>query len=135
MLELKCIISANMLCILLIVMVCLFCNILFSVLLRVGPFFDLHYAHLFVFCLFVLFIYLFLIMQLLTSTVKLFFKRPPEVQKMLGRLLDSVISNEMHQDVHDRALLYYRLLSTNHQEVLTKCHFAYIHLFQYSLVN
>eukprot|EP01147_Barroeca_monosierra_P004316 gene4316-6624_t len=55
-------------------------------------------------------------LQLLTSTVKLFFKRPPEVQKMLGRLLDSVISNEMHQDVHDRALLYYRLLSTNHQE-------------------
>ncbi|EGD72905.1 hypothetical protein PTSG_04634 [Salpingoeca rosetta] len=55
-------------------------------------------------------------LQLLTSAVKLFFKRPPEMQKMLGRLFDSIISDEMHQDVHDRALLYYRLLKTNYAE-------------------
>ena len=49
--------------------------------------------------------------------MKLFFKRPPEMQQMLGRLLDAVISDELHQDVHDRALLYYRLLKTNYGEV------------------
>lgn len=49
--------------------------------------------------------------ELLSSTVKLFFKRPPEVQKMLGRLLRSAI-DDMNQEVivRDRALLYYRLL-------------------------
>ena len=39
------------------------------------------------------------------------------MQQMLGRLLDAVISDELHQDVHDRALLYYRLLKTNYGEV------------------
>ena len=42
--------------------------------------------------------------------MKLFFKRPPEVQAMLGRLLDTAISDVSDTDVHDRALLYYRLL-------------------------
>jgi AP-4 complex subunit beta-1 len=52
-------------------------------------------------------------LQLLTSTVKLFFLRPPEVQKMLGQLFEFCIDQDVHQDVHDRALLYYRLLQTN----------------------
>jgi hypothetical protein len=57
------------------------------------------------------------------------------MQKMLGRLLESVTGqlptaayghhchhylvaeNEMNQDVHDRALLYYRLLTTSPEEV------------------
>lgn len=49
-------------------------------------------------------------MELLTATVKLFFKRPPEVQKMLGRLLKDAIAETSQIDVRDRALLYYRLL-------------------------
>ena len=49
---------------------------------------------------------------LLTSTVKLFFKRPPEVQKMLGRLLKHATEDVSCQDVHDRALWYYRILRT-----------------------
>uniref|UniRef100_A0A6V2IVW9 Beta-adaptin appendage C-terminal subdomain domain-containing protein n=1 Tax=Ditylum brightwellii TaxID=49249 RepID=A0A6V2IVW9_9STRA len=49
---------------------------------------------------------------LLTSTIKLFFKRPPEVQKMLGRLLAKATEDVSSQDLHDRALMYYRLLST-----------------------
>eukprot|EP00760_Papus_ankaliazontas_P028029 PhM_4_TR3491/c0_g1_i1/m.98510 len=49
-------------------------------------------------------------LEVLTSAMKLFFKRPGEVQKMLGRLLDTAISDFSHADVHDRALLYYRLL-------------------------
>jgi len=49
---------------------------------------------------------------LLTSTMKLFFKRPPEVQKMLGRLLQKATEDVSSQDLHDRALLYYRLLRT-----------------------
>jgi vesicle coat complex subunit len=47
---------------------------------------------------------------LLTSTVKLFFQRPPEVQRMLGRLLAKATDDVSSQDLHDRALLYYRLL-------------------------
>ncbi|GFH56248.1 beta subunit of clathrin adaptor complex AP2 [Chaetoceros tenuissimus] len=47
---------------------------------------------------------------LLTSTIKLFLKRPPEVQRMLGRLLQSATEDVSCQDLHDRALLYYRLL-------------------------
>jgi AP-4 complex subunit beta-1 len=47
---------------------------------------------------------------LLTSTVKLFFIRPPEVQRMLGRLLNKATNDVSSQDLHDRALLYYRLL-------------------------
>ncbi len=49
---------------------------------------------------------------LLTSTMKLFFQRPPEVQKMLGRLLQKATDDVSSQDLHDRALLYYRLLRT-----------------------
>jgi vesicle coat complex subunit len=58
-------------------------------------------------------------LQTLTATMKLFFKRPPEVQLTLGRLFkatldDSATGNTgVNQDVHDRALLYYRLLSGN----------------------
>lgn len=47
---------------------------------------------------------------LLTSTVKLFFMRPPEVQRMLGRLLSKATEDVSSQDLHDRALMYYRLL-------------------------
>ena len=48
--------------------------------------------------------------QLLVATMKLFFKRPPELQAMLGRLLSAAVNDTSNQDVHDRALLYYRLL-------------------------
>jgi len=50
------------------------------------------------------------LLELLAATMKLFFKRPPEMQSMLGRLLGSAINESNHQDVRDRALLYYRLL-------------------------
>lgn len=48
--------------------------------------------------------------QLLNATLKLFFVRPPEVQRMLGRLLHKATDDVSSQDLHDRALLYYRLL-------------------------
>jgi hypothetical protein len=48
--------------------------------------------------------------QLLNATLKLFFLRPPEVQRMLGRLLLKATDDVSSQDLHDRALLYYRLL-------------------------
>ena len=54
-------------------------------------------------------------LQMLSSTMKLFYKRPPEMQAMLGRLLMSAVNDNTNQDVHDRALLYYRLLTTNAQ--------------------
>jgi len=50
-------------------------------------------------------------MQLLTSAMKLFFKRPGEMQAMLGRLLRDAVADASHADVHDRALMYYRLLA------------------------
>lgn len=56
-------------------------------------------------------------LELLTATMKLFFKRPPESQKMLGRLLQSAVSDVTNIDVRDRALLYYRLLQHDVHEV------------------
>jgi AP-4 complex subunit beta-1 len=52
-------------------------------------------------------------LQLLTATMKLFMQRPPEVQRMLGRLLRQALNDSTNQDLHDRALLYYRLLSAD----------------------
>eukprot|EP00804_Cyclotella_cryptica_P011817 CCRYP_015344-RA/>CCRYP_015344-RA protein AED:0.06 eAED:0.08 QI:0/0/0/1/1/1/2/0/731 len=43
---------------------------------------------------------------LLGATVALFFKRPPEVQLMLGRLLKKTTDDVSSQDLHDRALSY-----------------------------
>ncbi|KAK9142558.1 hypothetical protein Syun_011958 [Stephania yunnanensis] len=51
-------------------------------------------------------------LHLLTAVLKCFLKRPPETQKALGAALAAGLSDS-HQDVHDRALLYYRLLQYN----------------------
>eukprot|EP00985_Skeletonema_marinoi_P014260 scaffold7206_cov143-Skeletonema_marinoi.AAC.2 len=50
---------------------------------------------------------------LLAATVNLFFTRPPEVQHMLGRLLKKATEDMSSQDLHDRALFYYRLLRSS----------------------
>jgi AP-4 complex subunit beta-1 len=49
-------------------------------------------------------------LALLNATMKLFFLRPPEVQKMLGRLLQKATDDVSSQDLHDRALYCYRML-------------------------
>ena len=49
-------------------------------------------------------------LELLTATMRLFFKRPPEVKPMLGKLLKKGVEDGSKVDVRDRALLYYRLL-------------------------
>ncbi|KAF8084542.1 hypothetical protein N665_0714s0029 [Sinapis alba] len=48
-------------------------------------------------------------LHLLTAAMKCFFKRAPETQKALGVALAAGIA-DFHQDVHDRALFYYRVL-------------------------
>lgn len=48
-------------------------------------------------------------LELLSAVSKCFFKRAPETQKILGAALAAGLS-DAHQDVHDRALFYYRLL-------------------------
>ena len=50
-------------------------------------------------------------LELLTACMKMFFKRAPEMQSMLGRLLSMASNDVKNQDLHDRALLYYRLLT------------------------
>ncbi|KAH3756931.1 AP-4 complex subunit beta-1 [Pelomyxa schiedti] len=55
-------------------------------------------------------------LQLLTATMKMYFKRPQECQPILGQLLNSAINNTVSIDTHDKALLYYRLLAYNPQE-------------------
>mmetsp|Transcript_35627 Transcript_35627/g.81662 ORF Transcript_35627/g.81662 Transcript_35627/m.81662 type:complete len:619 (-) Transcript_35627:65-1921(-) len=55
-------------------------------------------------------------LEMLTAAVKLFFARPPEMQYMLGRLLNTAICETTHPDVRDRALLYYRLLEHSTEE-------------------
>lgn len=52
-------------------------------------------------------------LQLLASTMKLFFKRPPECLPILGNLLAKAVADSSNVDVHDRALFYYRLLRQN----------------------
>lgn len=46
-------------------------------------------------------------LAMLSAAMKLFFKRPPECQQLLGATLAAAAA-ESSQDVHDRALLYYR---------------------------
>mmetsp|Transcript_122521 Transcript_122521/g.357768 ORF Transcript_122521/g.357768 Transcript_122521/m.357768 type:complete len:838 (-) Transcript_122521:218-2731(-) len=55
-------------------------------------------------------------LEMLTAAVKLFFCRPPEMQDMLGRLLEKAIQESTHPDMRDRALLYYRLLEHSPEE-------------------
>ena len=55
-------------------------------------------------------------LALLTASMKLFFKRPPEMKAMLGRLLLAATEDFGNNDVHDRALLYYRLLAADVDE-------------------
>jgi AP-4 complex subunit beta-1 len=50
-------------------------------------------------------------LQILTASMKMFFQRPPEMQAMLGRLLKHAMNDTSNQDLHDRSLLYYRLLT------------------------
>ncbi len=52
-------------------------------------------------------------LNVLTAAMKLFFKRPPEMQAMLGRLFGVAINETGNQDLHDRSLMYYRLLTTD----------------------
>lgn len=51
-------------------------------------------------------------LQMLSTAMKMFFRRPPEVKAMLGRLLKYAVMSDTgsSQDLHDRAMLYYRLL-------------------------
>ncbi|KAG9142077.1 hypothetical protein Leryth_016296 [Lithospermum erythrorhizon] len=51
-------------------------------------------------------------LHLLTAVMKCFMRRPPETQKALGAALAAGLA-DFHQDVHDRALFYYRLLQHN----------------------
>jgi len=61
-------------------------------------------------------------MELLSSTVKLFFKRPPEISGMLGRLLKQSLADTSRIDVRDRALMYYRLLRLDVHEAARVVH-------------
>jgi hypothetical protein len=72
-------------------------------------------------------------LQVLTATMKLFFKRAPEVHSMLGRLLSSAVNDSSNQDIHDRALLYYRILSTDLTVAGIIILIFYIILFIYNL--
>ena len=64
-------------------------------------------------------------LELLAAATRLFFRRPGEMQHMLGRLLDAAIADASFTDVHDRALLYYRMLQHDVKlasDILTKAH-------------
>eukprot|EP00750_Incisomonas_marina_P024971 INCI5256.2.p1 GENE.INCI5256.2~~INCI5256.2.p1 ORF type:complete len:687 (+),score=149.39 INCI5256.2:190-2061(+) len=57
-------------------------------------------------------------LELITAAVKLFLKRAPECQPMLGMLFQKALgegdaAGELDTDVHDRALMFYRLLQEN----------------------
>ncbi len=50
---------------------------------------------------------------LLTAIYKLFFKRAPEVQKMLGQFLEQLVKGAADTDLKSRATFYYRLIKTD----------------------
>ncbi|KAK8808479.1 hypothetical protein WA158_008380 [Blastocystis sp. Blastoise] len=52
-------------------------------------------------------------LELLTCCIKLFFRRAPEMQAMLGRLFKALIEDESSPDLRDRVLMYYRLLKND----------------------
>mmetsp|Transcript_21443 Transcript_21443/g.50438 ORF Transcript_21443/g.50438 Transcript_21443/m.50438 type:complete len:907 (-) Transcript_21443:82-2802(-) len=52
-------------------------------------------------------------LQLLTSTVKLFLKKPANTQKMVQRVLTLTTQESDNPDLRDRGYVYWRLLSTN----------------------
>ncbi|XP_073285321.1 beta-adaptin-like protein A [Primulina huaijiensis] len=51
-------------------------------------------------------------LHLLTAVMKCFLRRPPETRQAIGAALAAGLA-DFHQDVHDRALFYYRLLQYN----------------------
>lgn len=53
---------------------------------------------------------------LLTAVMKVFFRRAPEVHAMLIQLLTIMLNDTSDTNLHDRALLYYRLLRHDVQE-------------------
>ena len=52
-------------------------------------------------------------LELLTTAVKLFFLRAPEMQGMLGRLFKALAEDTSSPDVSDRLHMYYRLLAND----------------------
>ena len=52
-------------------------------------------------------------MELLSVALGLFFRRPPEMQPVLGPLLRRATADPSEADVYDRAALYYRLLQVS----------------------
>ena len=55
-------------------------------------------------------------LSLLTTCMRLFFKRPGEMQNILGKALTRGVGDVGDQDLHDRALYYYRLLQVRPSE-------------------
>ena len=71
-------------------------------------------------------------LQMLTSTVKLFLKRPADTQKMVQDVLTLATQDSDNPDLRDRGYIYWRLLSTDpeaaKQVVLAEKHISPIHL-------
>eukprot|EP00299_Pterocystis_sp_00344_P016402 c8232_g1_i1.p1 GENE.c8232_g1_i1~~c8232_g1_i1.p1 ORF type:complete len:735 (-),score=164.69 c8232_g1_i1:51-2255(-) len=59
--------------------------------------------------------------QLLSSCVRLFFLRPPEMKPILGNLLSQATQDNSSADCHDRALFYVRLLQRDLEEARRIC--------------
>lgn len=55
--------------------------------------------------------------------MKLFFKRPPEVQKILGRIFKLILENDKEDvDLKDRAGFYYKSLYQTPQKLMEIVH-------------
>lgn len=59
-------------------------------------------------------------MQILTSVVKLFLKRPEKAQGLVQRVLQAATAENDNPDVRDRAYIYWRLLSNTSDSNATK---------------
>jgi vesicle coat complex subunit len=59
-------------------------------------------------------------LQILTSVVKLFLKRPEKAQGLVQRVLQAATAENDNPDVRDRAYIYWRLLSNTSDSNATK---------------
>lgn len=60
--------------------------------------------------------------ELLHTALHLFFKRPPEFQNVVGRVLFLLMDGKVSMDIHDRALFYYRALQMDPTKVSKLLH-------------
>jgi vesicle coat complex subunit len=60
-------------------------------------------------------------LQILTAVVKLFLKKPGNTQSLVQKVLQAATAESDNPDIHDRAYVYWRLLSGDLEVAKVSC--------------